>query len=100
MPTNCGSPDRGPPPATSGPAGHDLGAPPRSVTVIEIIRIETRGGDLDEARRFQDPDLLICPVCGEKAYPEPPVFWAISDGAARTSPRGPLLLCPGPGACR
>jgi hypothetical protein len=46
--------------------------------------------------RFQDPDLLICPVCGEKAYPEPPVFWAISDGAARTSPRGPLCPLPKP----
>ncbi|HVM13180.1 MAG TPA: hypothetical protein VM287_02485 [Egibacteraceae bacterium] len=35
---------------------------------------------VEASRRFQDPDALICPVCGEQAFPEPPAYWLMHDG--------------------
>lgn len=32
------------------------------------------------ASRFQDPELLICPVCREKVYPQPPAYWQMRYG--------------------
>ncbi len=30
--------------------------------------------------RFVDPDLLICPRCGDRVRPEPPGYWRVCDG--------------------
>lgn len=32
------------------------------------------------ARRFVDPEDLICPGCGEQVRCAPPAFWQVSDG--------------------
>jgi hypothetical protein len=40
----------------------------------------TTGAQTRTARRFVDPEDLICPGCGDQAIGVPPAYWQVRDG--------------------